>query len=166
MKITYQTKFGHTLTHETLVNKCKEIVAEVFAIESKTVNLETRFTDLSVDFVDALEISLEIEDEFDIIIPETEAEKFETVAGMVDAVASKLGIQNVEVGSQKDDDPVDEENYDLAIINTRGNRVNITRKAKPGEEGTDIVFSFDAADDLEDFIQQLRSAGREVFKGA
>lgn len=55
-------------------------------------------------------------------------------------------------------------NYDLAIIHVKDGKVNLTKKAEAGQIGNEIVYSFESKQDLIDFIEQLKSAGREAFK--
>ncbi|MFH5805156.1 hypothetical protein [Alienimonas sp. DA493] len=57
-------------------------------------------------------------------------------------------------------DPTD---YDLAILQAGPSGVTLTRKAEPGETGTDVAFRFADAAELDDFVRQLRAAGREAF---
>jgi len=71
--------------------KIKEIIAEQLALEDDSViTLGTSLTkDLEADSLDAVEIIMAIEDEFDIEIPDEDAEKFQTVADIVSYVEAR-----------------------------------------------------------------------------
>ncbi|MCB9906908.1 MAG: acyl carrier protein [Planctomycetes bacterium] len=55
------------------------------------VTLETSFiNDLGADSLDTVELVMEFEDEFDITIPDEDAEKIQTIGTAVDYIQSKL----------------------------------------------------------------------------
>jgi acyl carrier protein len=69
--------------------ECKviEIVAKQFAVAKEKVSRATRFReDLSGDSLDTVEFVMELEDAFDIEIPDSMAEKIKTVGDVVDFV--------------------------------------------------------------------------------
>ncbi|HHU16955.1 MAG TPA: acyl carrier protein, partial [Clostridiales bacterium] len=56
--------------------KIREIIVEQLGVEESAVTLETSLMkDLEADSLDAVEIIMAIEDEFDIEVPDEEAEK-------------------------------------------------------------------------------------------
>jgi acyl carrier protein len=70
--------------------KIKEIIVEQLDVDADMVQLDTNLMkDLEADSLDAVEIILGIEEEFDLEIPDEEAEKFETVQDLVDYVESQ-----------------------------------------------------------------------------
>ena len=68
-----------------MFEKVKSIVSEQLSIDNPdTITLETSLTeDLEADSLDAVEIIMAIEDEFDIEIPDEDAEKFQLVGDLV-----------------------------------------------------------------------------------
>jgi acyl carrier protein len=68
-----------------------EIVAEQMGEDKANITRETSFVnDLGADSLDTVELVMEFEDEFDIDIPDEDAEKIQTVGQAIDYVESKL----------------------------------------------------------------------------
>ncbi len=68
-------------------DKIKEIIVEQLNVDESTVTMDTNLMkDLEADSLDAVEIIMAIEEEYDIEIPDEEAEKFQTVADLVNYV--------------------------------------------------------------------------------
>lgn len=66
-------------------DKLKEIICEQLDAQEEEVKLESSFQDdLGADSLDIVELVMSIEDEFDVEIPDEEAEKLETVQDAVD----------------------------------------------------------------------------------
>ena len=65
-------------------DKIKDIIIEQLQVDESEVNMDTNLMkDLSADSLDAVEIIMAIEDEFDIEIPDEDAEKFQLVGDLV-----------------------------------------------------------------------------------
>ena len=61
-------------------DKIRSIIMEQLSVEESLVTMDTNLMkDLEADSLDAVEIIMEIEEEFDIEIPYEEAEKFQLV---------------------------------------------------------------------------------------
>ncbi|MBQ9708125.1 MAG: acyl carrier protein [Firmicutes bacterium] len=72
------------------LDKIKGIIAEQLGVDEEEVKLETNLAkDLEADSLDAVEIIMAIEDEFDIEVPDEDAEKFATVNDIVSYVEAK-----------------------------------------------------------------------------
>lgn len=72
-------------------DKIKEIIIEQLSVDESQVTLETYLMkDLEADSLDAVEIIMAIEDEFDIEVPDEDAEKFQCVGDIVKYVEEKL----------------------------------------------------------------------------
>lgn len=74
-------------------SKVIEIVVEQFGVNTKidTVTADTHLkNDLNADSLDDVEIVMELEDAFDISIPDDDAEKRQTVRDIVDYLDGKL----------------------------------------------------------------------------
>jgi len=66
-----------------------KIVAEQMGVEKSKVAPETSFVnDLGADSLDTVELVMELEDEFDVSIPDEEAEKIKTVGEAIQYVES------------------------------------------------------------------------------
>ncbi len=70
------------------LEKVKELLAEHLEMDASEITMETTFEDLSVDSLDAVEIMMEMEDEFGIEIKPAEAGK--SVKELVAYIDAKL----------------------------------------------------------------------------
>lgn len=74
--------------------KVFEIVAEQMSADRGELARETSFTnDLNADSLDTVELVMELEDEFDMTIPDEEAEKLKTVGEAVDYIQKQLAAK-------------------------------------------------------------------------
>ncbi|MBQ2064178.1 MAG: acyl carrier protein [Firmicutes bacterium] len=65
-------------------DKIKDIIVDQLGVEEEAVTMETHLMkDLEADSLDAVEIIMAIEEEFDIEVPDEEAEKFQIVGDIV-----------------------------------------------------------------------------------
>lgn len=68
-------------------DKVKEIVVEQLGVDAEEVSMESSFIDdLGADSLDIVELIMALEEEFDLEIPDEEAEKFPTVGNVVDYI--------------------------------------------------------------------------------
>ena len=64
-----------------------DIVAEQLGVDKEKVTPETSFVnDLGADSLDTVELVMELEEEFDISIPDDAAEKIQTVGQAIDFI--------------------------------------------------------------------------------
>ncbi len=83
------------MTKEEAVAKLKAIVSDRLDVEADQVTPEKSFTDdLGADSLDIVELIMGIEEEFDIEIPDEEAEKLTTVGEAMNYTLSKLGVED------------------------------------------------------------------------
>ena len=69
-----------------------EIVSSQMGVEIDTVTKDTTFVnDLGADSLDTVELVMEIEEEFDITIPDDEAEKIQSVGQAVGYIEEQMG---------------------------------------------------------------------------
>lgn len=67
--------------------KVIEIVSEQMGVDKAEISRETSFiNDLNADSLDTVELVMEFEDEFDMSIPDEEAEKIQTVGAAIDYI--------------------------------------------------------------------------------
>jgi acyl carrier protein len=69
--------------------KVIEIVSEQMGVDKAEISRDTSFiNDLNADSLDTVELVMEFEDEFDMSIPDEEAEKIQTVGAAIDYIVS------------------------------------------------------------------------------
>ena len=74
---------------QTIKDKIVNIISEQMGVEKTEINRETSFiNDLNADSLDTVELVMEFEDEFDMDIPDEEAEKIQTVGAAVDYIVT------------------------------------------------------------------------------
>ncbi|MCK4431142.1 MAG: acyl carrier protein [Candidatus Aminicenantes bacterium] len=79
------------MEREELLKKIKAIVADKLSIGEDQVTEEASFIDdLGADSLDTVELVMALEDEFDMDIPDEEAEKLTTVGKTIDYVLGNL----------------------------------------------------------------------------
>jgi acyl carrier protein len=68
-----------------------EIVCEHLAVNKETVTRNTSFIeDIGADSLDIVELVMELEEEFDIQIPDDQAEKIKTVGEAIDYIENAV----------------------------------------------------------------------------
>lgn len=71
--------------------KLKQIIVEVLNVDENKITMDTTFIDdLGADSLDVFQIIMGLEEEFDIEIPNEQAEKIVTVADAVEQIKSAL----------------------------------------------------------------------------
>lgn len=73
---------------EEIFERVKEVIGEQLGIEDiETITMETTFIDdLGADSLDIVELIMPLEEEFDMEIPEAEAEKISSVGDAVEYI--------------------------------------------------------------------------------
>ncbi|MGM0396087.1 MAG: acyl carrier protein [Bacillota bacterium] len=73
-----------------MFDKVKKIIAEQLDLEMERVTMEASLMkDLEADSLDAVEIMMALEDEFDIEVPDEDAEGFKNIGDIVKYVEAK-----------------------------------------------------------------------------
>ncbi len=72
---------------EEIFEKVKGIIVEQLGVSEGTVNLDASFIDdLGADSLDIVELIMALEEEFDLEIPDSDAEKIVTVNDVVEYI--------------------------------------------------------------------------------
>ena len=70
--------------------KVKEIIVDQLGVEEKQVNTQASFIDdLGADSLDTVELVMALEEEFDVEIPDEDAEKIGTVQNAIDYIKDR-----------------------------------------------------------------------------
>ena len=80
-----------TMSSEEVFDKVKEIIVEQLGVAENSVTEEASFIDdLGADSLDIVELIMALEEEFDIEIPDSDAEKVVTVSDVVDYIKENV----------------------------------------------------------------------------
>lgn len=79
------------MSSEEVFDKVKEIIVEQLGVAENSVTEEASFIDdLGADSLDIVELIMALEEEFDIEIPDSDAEKVVTVSDVVDYIKENI----------------------------------------------------------------------------
>lgn len=79
---------------ENISSTVKNILTEKMGISESELTLDASFTkDLGIDSLDYAELVMEFETSFDIRIPDTDAEKLQTLGSAIHYIESKLSAK-------------------------------------------------------------------------
>jgi acyl carrier protein len=75
------------MTDQDVATRVKKLIAEKFSISEDTIDLSSSLqNDLGADSLDAVELVMSIEEEFDLEIPDEDAEKLTTVSQIIEYI--------------------------------------------------------------------------------
>ena len=73
-----------------MLEKMKEMIADQLSVDEDKITLESNFKDdLDADSLDLFELVMAFEEEFDVEIPDEDAQKIKTVKDVIDYIESK-----------------------------------------------------------------------------
>ena len=79
------------MNSEEIFEKVKEIIVEQLGTPEASITMESSFLDdLGADSLDIVELIMALEEEFDIEIPDADAEKVVTVGDVVDYIKENV----------------------------------------------------------------------------
>jgi acyl carrier protein len=82
---------------QAIEKKVIEIISEQMGVDKSEITRETSFiNDLNADSLDTVELVMEFEDEFDMSIPDEEAEKIQTVGAAIEYIAKVAQTKKAE----------------------------------------------------------------------
>ncbi|SMB93627.1 acyl carrier protein [Desulfonispora thiosulfatigenes DSM 11270] len=73
-----------------IFDKVKDIVIDQLNVDAEEVSLETSFEELNADSLDVVEMVMALEEEFDIEIPDEDAEKIRSIGAAVQYIKAKI----------------------------------------------------------------------------
>ena len=76
-----------------IAKRCIDIIAKSKSISPDSVTLASTFDELNIDSLDKINISFEVEEAFNIEIPDEALGSIKTVGDMVDGVAKLHAVQ-------------------------------------------------------------------------
>lgn len=74
------------MNREEVKKRVIELVMDKATLEDEPITEESNLKDLGLDSLDCIELSIQLESEFEVVIPEDESEKMNTVADAIDLV--------------------------------------------------------------------------------
>ena len=82
---------------QAIEDKVIEIISEQMGADKAEITRETSFiNDLNADSLDTVELVMEFEDEFDMSIPDEEAEKIQTVGAAITYIVNIMQTKSQE----------------------------------------------------------------------
>ncbi len=82
---------------QAIEDKVIEIISEQMGADKAEITRDTSFiNDLNADSLDTVELVMEFEDEFDMSIPDEEAEKIQTVGAAIEYIVNIIQSKSQE----------------------------------------------------------------------
>lgn len=79
------------MNSEEIFNKVKEIIIDQLGVTESSITTESSFIDdLGADSLDIVELIMALEEEFDLEIPDSDAEKVVTVGDVVEYIKDNV----------------------------------------------------------------------------
>ena len=79
------------MSSEVIFDKVKEIIIEQLGVTESSITMEASFIDdLGADSLDIVELIMALEEEFDLEIPDSDAEKVVTVGDVVEYIKDNV----------------------------------------------------------------------------
>ena len=80
------------MSDKSIEARVKDIIVDQLGVNADQVTLEAKFVeDLGADSLDTVELVMAFEEEFDIEVPDEEAEKLQSVGDVVTYITSQQG---------------------------------------------------------------------------
>jgi acyl carrier protein len=93
--VTVSNTNTQPLTHmsdKSIEERVKDIIVDQLGVSADQVTSEAKFVeDLGADSLDTVELVMALEEEFDVEVPDDEAEKLQAVKDVVTFITSKKG---------------------------------------------------------------------------
>lgn len=76
------------MADETVAERVIRVFADFKKVPPEDIKLETTFEELGFDSLDGLNLIFELEEEFDIVVPDDKVQSMRSVAEVVDGIQS------------------------------------------------------------------------------
>jgi len=91
VELQFKTKQGDEMTDNNTLNKIVEIIIDKLGVDKTKVTNSAKFIeDLGADSLDTVELIMQFEEDFDIEIPDEDAEKILSVQEALDYISNKI----------------------------------------------------------------------------
>ena len=91
-RFSHQHTTTQHMSDKSIEERVKEIIVDQLGVSADQVTLEAKFVeDLGADSLDTVELVMALEEEFDVEVPDDEAEKLQAVKDVVNFITSKKG---------------------------------------------------------------------------
>ena len=77
-----------------VIEKVIGLIAKIKAISPEKITLDSTFQDLKMDSLDGLDLFFELEEAFDLTIPDDQTRSLRTVGNVVEALEKLISEQN------------------------------------------------------------------------
>lgn len=78
---------------EDTLSRVKKVIVDQLGVTADQVSMEASFTeDLGADSLDTVELIMALEEEFDLEIPDEDAEKIQTVKNAIDYITARQPV--------------------------------------------------------------------------
>lgn len=79
------------MANSDIENKVKQAIVDKLGVEESKVTIEASFiNDLGADSLDTVELVMKFEEDFDIKIPDEDAEKIQSVGDAIEYIKTKV----------------------------------------------------------------------------
>ena len=82
--------------NQEVADKTISVIADFKEIDKEGITVDSKLRDLDLDSLDALNLVFELEEAFDIVIPDENAFETETVGQMVQGIETLLAAKEAE----------------------------------------------------------------------
>lgn len=76
------------MADETVAERVIRVFADFKKVQPEDIKLETTFEELGFDSLDGLNLIFELEEEFDIVVPDDKVQSMRSVAEVVEGIES------------------------------------------------------------------------------
>ncbi len=78
------------MADETVAERVIRVFADFKKVPTEEIKLETTFEELGFDSLDGLNLIFELEEEFDIVVPDDKVQSMRSVAEVVEGIQSLI----------------------------------------------------------------------------
>ena len=83
---------NYTMSDKSIEDRVKDIIVDQLGVNADQVNPEAKFVeDLGADSLDTVELVMAFEEEFDVEVPDEEAEKLQSVGDVITYITNAKG---------------------------------------------------------------------------